>query len=137
MLAILMMFYRRLRNIWIYLKHQSKLILLDLTKIISKFITKKRFINVGPRLSSLLICMEDKNPFSLDSNQYIMLSSYLYHNNDKEINDEIEKFDKLIFMEYGLKVGHDFESKCENLNNSGLVSYSFFLFVIKIIFFFL
>ena len=49
--------------------------------------------------------MEDKNPFSLDSNQYIMLSSYLYHNNDKEINEEIDKFEKFIFMEYGLKCG--------------------------------
>ncbi len=50
-----------------------------------------------------------------------MLSSYLFHNNDKEINEEIAKFDKLIFMEYGLKCGHDFEKKCQNLNYSGFV----------------
>lgn len=63
--------------------------------------------------------MEDKQIFGLDSNQYLMLSSFLLHNNDAEINNEINKFDNLIFMEYGLKVGHNFSSKCENLNKSG------------------
>lgn len=78
-----------------------------------------RFINLGPRLSSLLTCMENKNPFSLDSSQQMMLCSYLYHNGDNETNAELEKFDRFILMEYGLKSGSDFASKAERLYSSG------------------
>lgn len=63
--------------------------------------------------------MDDKNPFSLDSNQYMMLCSYLYHNGDEETLAELEKFDKYILMEYGLKSGTDFGSKSANLYKSG------------------
>ena len=63
--------------------------------------------------------MENKNPFSLDSNQYMMLCSYLYHNGDEETFAELEKFDKYILMEYGLKSGTDFASKSLNLYKSG------------------
>jgi hypothetical protein len=78
-----------------------------------------KFVNIGPRLSSLLTCMEDKNPFSLDSTQYIMLCSYLYHNADEEMLNELQKFDKYILMEYGLKVNNDFATKSLNLYKSG------------------
>ncbi|CAF0708130.1 unnamed protein product [Brachionus calyciflorus] len=78
-----------------------------------------RFVNIGPRLSSLLTCMDDKNPFSLDSTQYMMLCSYLYHNGDEETLSELEKFDKYVLMEYGLKSGTDFGSKSANLYKSG------------------
>lgn len=64
-----------------------------------------RYINIGPRLSSMLTCMENKNPFALDSNQYMMLCSYLYHNGDEETFSELDKFDKYVLMEYGLKAG--------------------------------
>jgi hypothetical protein len=83
------------------------------------FIFPNRFLNIGPRLSSLLTCIENKNPFSLDSNQFMMLCSYLYHNGDAETFAELEKFDKYILMEYGLKVGTKFESKSMNLYKSG------------------
>lgn len=63
--------------------------------------------------------MEDKNPFSLDSTQYMMLCSYLYHHGDQETTSELEKFDNFIFMEYGLKSGTDFGSKSTNLYKSG------------------
>ncbi len=63
--------------------------------------------------------MENKNPFSLDSNQYMMLCSYLYHNGDEETFAELEKFDKYILMEYGLKSGFDFASKSLGLYKSG------------------
>ena len=49
--------------------------------------------------------MENKNPFALDSNQYMMLCSYLYHNGDEETFSELDKFDKYVLMEYGLKAG--------------------------------
>lgn len=78
-----------------------------------------RFVNIGPRLSSLLTCMEDKNPFSLDSTQYMMLCSYLYHHGDQETTLELEKFENYILMEYGLKSGTDFGSKSTNLYKSG------------------
>lgn len=78
-----------------------------------------KFINIGPRLSSLLTCMDNKNPFSLDSNQFMMLCSYLYHNGDAETFAELEKFDKYILMEYGLKSGADFGLKSANLYKSG------------------
>lgn len=78
-----------------------------------------KFINIGPRLTSLLTCMENKNPFSLDSDQYMMMCSYLYHAADPEMLDELEKIDKCVFMEYGLKSGSDFESKSTSLYKSG------------------
>ena len=78
-----------------------------------------KFINIGPRLSSLLTCMENKNPFSLDSNQLMMLCSYLYHNGDSETCAELEKFDQYVLMEYGLKSGADFASKANKLYRSG------------------
>jgi hypothetical protein len=78
-----------------------------------------KFINIGPRLSSLLTCMENKNPFALDSSQSMMLCSYLYHNGDAETNAELERFDKYVLMEYGLKAGSDFASKAKSLYKSG------------------
>jgi hypothetical protein len=78
-----------------------------------------KYINIGPRLSSMLTCMENKNPFGLDSTQYMMLCSYLYHTADEETAAELEKFDKYIFMEYGLKSGVDFSAKSVNLYRSG------------------
>ncbi len=78
-----------------------------------------KFVNIGPRLTSLLTCMDNKNPFNLDSNQYIMLSSYLYHAGDKEMVEELEKIDKCVFMEYGIKAGTDFGKKSRNLHKSG------------------
>ena len=80
---------------------------------------KFKFLNVGPRLTSLLTCMDNKNPFSLDSDQYMMLCSYLYHAGDKEMLDELEKIENCVFMEYGLKSGTDFELKSKNLYKSG------------------
>ena len=63
--------------------------------------------------------MDNKNPFSLDSNQYMMLCSYLYHTADAETWAELEKFDKYILMEYALKSGLEFSSKASNLYRSG------------------
>lgn len=63
--------------------------------------------------------MEDKNPFSLDSTQYMMICSYLFHNGDEETLSELEKLDNYILMEYGLKSGTDFGSKSANLYKSG------------------
>jgi hypothetical protein len=63
--------------------------------------------------------MENKNPFSLDSNQYMMLCSYLYHSGDPELCAELEKVDKYVLMEYGMKVGSNFESKSRKLSKSG------------------
>jgi hypothetical protein len=63
--------------------------------------------------------MENKNPFSLDSNQYMMVCSYLFHNADAEMLSELEKFDKVVLMEYGLKVGSNFGAKSANLCKSG------------------
>ena len=76
-------------------------------------------MNIGPRLSSLLTCIENKNPFMLDSNQYMMLCSYLYHNGDEETFAELRKFDKYVLMEYGLKSGTKFADKASNLYKSG------------------
>jgi hypothetical protein len=67
----------------------------------------------------MLICMENKNPFNLKSSQYQMLCSYLIHNSDNSIRDELDRFDNLILMEYGIKVGHNFEKKCKTLAQLG------------------
>ncbi len=48
-----------------------------------------------------------------------MLCSYLYHSADAETAAELEKFDKYILMEYGLKSGLDFSSKAVDLYKSG------------------
>lgn len=63
--------------------------------------------------------MENKNPFDLKSSQYLMLCSYLLHNSDNSIQDELDRFDNLILMEYGIKVGHKFDEKCNKLVHLG------------------
>ena len=63
--------------------------------------------------------MENKNPFSLDSTQHMMLCSYLFHSTDEEILTEIDKIDRFTLMEYGLRSGYDFQSKAEKLYKSG------------------
>ena len=63
--------------------------------------------------------MENKNPFALQSNQFMMLCSYLYHKVDDEMISELDKFDKYVLMEYGLKSCYDFESKAKNIHKSG------------------
>jgi hypothetical protein len=63
--------------------------------------------------------MDNKNPFSLDSDQYMMLCSYLYHAGDTEMLEELDKIDKSVFMEYGLKCGNDFGAKSSSLYKSG------------------
>lgn len=63
--------------------------------------------------------MENKNPFSLDSSQYMMLCSYLFHAADNEISTELDKLDNYVLMEYGLKTGYDFESKSNKLFKTG------------------
>jgi hypothetical protein len=63
--------------------------------------------------------MENKNPFSLDSSQYLMLCSYLFHAADNEISLELEKLDNYILMEYGLKSGYDFGQKSQTLYKTG------------------
>lgn len=95
-------------------------VLTPIKEYLDLFKGASKFINIGPRLSSLLTCMENKNPFGLDSSQSMMLCSYLFHNGDAETNAELDKFDRYVLMEYGLKSGADFASKANNLYKSGL-----------------
>ena len=91
----------------------------EINEYLELFINFK-FVNIGPRLSSLLTFMDNKNPFSLDSSQYMMLCSYLFHTVDNEISSELNKLtDNYILMEYGLKSGYSFESKSITLFKTG------------------
>ncbi len=121
MLLIYSTYCRKSKNTWIFSNAASKLVADFKFQIWNIFnrVHLKRLINVGPRLSTLLTCMENKNPFLLDSTQYLMLDSYLFQNNENDVIDEIKKFDKFYFMEYGLKVGHNFDQRCKKLHESG------------------
>ena len=66
----------------------------------------------------MLVCMENKNPFQLESKHCMMLCSYLYHSADADLLAELEKFDKYVLMEYGLKTGLDLGAKALNLYKS-------------------